>query len=208
MSQVSLYQRPISACHHLRKYRLQGRSNKQSLASHPAETPPACLRKTLHQIQWHGRPWKCTSCPPPPALVRQQEHFFCFFLNEWKSHKETVVKGHTQLFGYFSIFQGVHHPKTNVLVLQDLCCQLKVQCQIILAFFYISLEVTIKIFSGPAASSLHSVLCFDWFWNSVWLKKASLVLHKHGSNNVPLLDLDFYINGNEFWEQAIINRLA
>lgn len=61
--------------------------------SHPAETPPACLKKTLHQIQSHGRLWKCTSCPPPPALVAVGERALLkkkSWLKE-KGHNETSV---------------------------------------------------------------------------------------------------------------------
>lgn len=31
----------------------------------------------------------------------------------------------TQFFGYFGVLLGVHHPKTNVFVLQDLRCELR-----------------------------------------------------------------------------------
>lgn len=43
----------------------------------------------------------------------------------------------TQFFGYFSIFQGVHHPKTDVLVLQDLCCQLEVHIDNVGSVFFV-----------------------------------------------------------------------
>lgn len=33
---------------------------------------------------------------------------------------------HTQFFGDFGILLGIHHPKTNVFVLQDLRCELGV----------------------------------------------------------------------------------
>lgn len=60
--------------------------------SHPAETPPACLKKTLHQIQSHGRLWKCTSCPPPPALVAVGERtLFKKCCLKQKGHNETSV---------------------------------------------------------------------------------------------------------------------
>lgn len=166
----------------------------QSLDSRPAETPRACRRKTPHQIQWRGRPWKCTSCPPPPALARQQLHFLLFF--KWMKRSQRISRpGRTQFFGYFSIFQGVHHPETNVLVLQDLRCQLKVdwQCQINLAsFFHITWSYN-RDFLWPC--SRQSALCpvgncvLTNFVMGI-IKQASLILHKQGSNNVPWLDLD------------------
>lgn len=49
------------------------RQRNQTVHSHPGETPPVCLMRAPRQTQWHGRPWRRTSCPPPPDLIQQQE---------------------------------------------------------------------------------------------------------------------------------------
>lgn len=54
----------------------------------------------------------------------------------------------TQFFGYFGILLGVHHPKTNVFVLQDLSCELGVHTH-----KHIRLHLTQKSYSSLDFSS-------------------------------------------------------